>query len=263
MNSLTDIPSEYHCHRRFYQCIWGEVSCKYCSSKRINYEYCPVCKKKYSVKADTKVFSYCNLSFRQIIALIWCWQHKCSIGEIAKIAGVSYPTVNRWIKRLRASLEPVKGQLEGCEVDGSFFGKKRFGQQKLVIGAIDQRNGQIRLKIIRKRDRHNAENFIKQAITPGSMVLTDGFTGYNELASLGYEWLACNHSKGFFGPTNHIENLCSVIKRTLRYVYRDLSFNLNDLALILREFENRYNNPDLFYNVDSYLKTRDRSGLVW
>lgn len=117
MNSLADIPSEYHCHRRFYQCIWGEVSCKYCSSKRIkfrkNYEYCPVCKKKYSVKADTKVFSYCNLSFRQIIALIWCWQHKCSIGEITKIAGVSYPTVNRWIKRLRASLEPVKGQLEG------------------------------------------------------------------------------------------------------------------------------------------------------
>ena len=52
------------------------------------------------------------------------------------------------------------------------------------------------MKIIHKRDRHNAENFIKQAITPGSMVLTDGFTGYNELASLGYEWFACNHSKG-------------------------------------------------------------------
>ncbi len=124
MNSLADIPSEYHCHRRFYQCIWGEVSCKYCSSKRIkfrkNYEYCPVCKKKYSVKANTKVFSYCNLSFRQIIALIWCWQNKCSIGEITKIAGVSYPTVNRWLKRLRASLEPVKGQQEGViEIDVS------------------------------------------------------------------------------------------------------------------------------------------------
>ena len=66
-----------------------------------------------------------------------------------------------------------------------------------------------------------------------------------------------------FGPTNHIENLWSVIKRTLRYIYRDLSFNLNDLALILREFENRYNNPDLFYNVDSYLKIRDCSRLVW
>ena len=66
-----------------------------------------------------------------------------------------------------------------------------------------------------------------------------------------------------FGPTNHTENLWSVIKRTLRYIYRDLSFNLNDLALILRELENRYNNLDLFYNVDSYLKIRDCSRLVW
>ena len=54
-----------------------------------------IAKKKYSVKADTKVFSYCNLTFRQIIILIWCWQQKCSIGETIKIAGVSYPTVRK------------------------------------------------------------------------------------------------------------------------------------------------------------------------
>lgn len=100
MNSLADIPSEYHCHRKFYRCVWGEVSCKYIAvakqlKLRKNYEYCPDCKKKYSVKADTKVFSYCNLTFRQIIILIWRWQQKCSIGETIKIAGVSYPTVRK------------------------------------------------------------------------------------------------------------------------------------------------------------------------
>lgn len=61
----------------------------------------------------------------------------------------------------------------------------------------------------------------------------------------------------------HIENLWSVIKRALRYIYRDLTFNLNDLGLILREYENRYNNPDLFYSVDSYLKARACYGFVW
>ena len=268
MNSLADIPSEYHCHRKFYQCIWGEVSCKHCGCKKLkfrkNYEYCPHCKKKFSVKADTKVFSYCNLSFRQIIALIWCWQKKCSIGEIVKIVGTSYPTVSRWLKRLRASLEPSGELLSGvCEVDGSFFGKRKFGRQRLVIGAIDPANKRIRLKVIHRRDRSNAERFIQQSIKVGSVVLTDGFAGYNELPVLGYEWLACDHSIGFFGPTNHIENLWSVIKRTLRYVYKDLSFNLNDLELILREFENRYNNPELFYNVDSYLKTRACSKFVY
>lgn len=72
------------------------------------------------------------------------------------------------------------------------------------------------------------ERFVQQTIRAGSLVLTDGFSGYNELPALGYEWLACNHSAGFFGPTNHIENLWSVIKRALRYIYRDLTFNLND-----------------------------------
>jgi hypothetical protein len=120
MNSLADIPSEYHCHRKFYRCVWGEVSCKYIAvakqlKLRKNYEYCPDCKKKYSVKADTKVFSYCNLTFRQIIILIWCWQQKYSIGETIKIAGVSYPTVRKVASRaFRASLKPSEAILEGA-----------------------------------------------------------------------------------------------------------------------------------------------------
>ena len=100
-----------------------------------------------------------------------------------------------------------------------------------------------------------AERFVQNTIKTGSLVLTDGFKGYNELPLLGYKWKACDHSMGYFGPTNHIENLWSVIKRALRYIYRDLTFNLNDLKLILREWENRHNNPDLFYNEDNYLKT--------
>jgi len=38
-----------------------------------------------SAKVDPKLFKFSNLSFRQIYALIWCWQHKCSIGEIKNI----------------------------------------------------------------------------------------------------------------------------------------------------------------------------------
>ena len=64
---------------------------------------------------------------------------------------------------------------------------------------------------------------------------------------------ACDHLAVFYGPTNHVENLWSVIKRALRYIYRDLAFNLNDLELILGEWENRRNNPYLFYNEDNYL----------
>lgn len=272
MKSLTDLPNEYHCHRHFYKVIWGDCTCKLCNKSglkfRKNYEYCPHCKKKFSVKADTKVFSCCNLSYKEIFAIIWCWQKKCSIGEIKTATGLSYPTINRWLRRLRASLSPRNDQLEGiCEVDESFFGRRKFGSQKLVIGAISkvkaEKDYRIRLRVIPRRDRINAEQFIQKTIKEGSVVLTDGFTGYNEITTFGYEWFACDHSAGFFGPTNHIENLWSVIKRALRYIYRDLTFNLKDLELILREYETRYNEPDLFYNVDSYLKSRACSKFVY
>lgn len=164
MNSLADIPSEYHCHRKFYRCVWGEVSCKYIAvakqlKLRKNYEYCPDCKKKYSVKADTKVLSYCNLTFRQIIILIWCWQQKCSIGETIKIAGVSYPTVRKVASAaFRASLKPSEAILEGaCEVDGQLLWQEEVrAKQRLVIGAIDPKRQRIRLRIIHRRDRENA-----------------------------------------------------------------------------------------------------------
>lgn len=260
MKSLTELPSEYKCHRNFYKMIWGDTTCKLCDKKgllfRDNYEYCPHCKKKYSVKADTKLFKFCNLNYRQIYALVWCWQHKCSIGEIKNILGLSYPTVSKWIRKLRNAL-PCSNKIldDTCEVDGSYFGRRKFGSQRLVIGAISPNKRQIRLKVIKYRSRAEAERFIQETIKEGSTVLTDGFKGYNELPLLGYKWSACDHSVGYFGPTNHIENLWSVIKRSLRYIYRDLTFNLKDLELVLREWENRYNNPDLFYNEDNYLKS--------
>lgn len=260
MKSLTELPSEYKCHRNFYRMIWGDLTCKLCGKNdlkfRKNYEYCPHCKKKYSAKSDSKLFKFCNLNFRQIYALVWCWQHKCSVGEIRNILGISYPTVDDWLTKLRMALPTSREVLDGnTEVDGSYFGRRKFGSQRLVIGAISPKKRQIRLKIIKYRSRSEAERFVQESIKNGSTVFTDGFKGYNELPLLGYKWEACDHSVGYFGPTNHIENLWSVIKRALRYIYRDLTFNLKDLELILKEWENRYNNPELFYNEDNYLKT--------
>lgn len=259
MKSLTELPSEYKCHQNFYRMVWGDLTCRECGDKRLlfreTYEYCSHCKRKFSAKADSKLFKFSNLSFRQIYALIWCWQHKCSIGEIKNILGLSYPTVSNWLRKLRQALPASQPALEGdIEVDGSYFGWRRFGRQRLVIGAISPKTKQIRLKIIKYRNRTEAESFIQDTVKIGSIVSTDGFKGYNELPLLGYIWQNCDHSIGCFGPTNHIENLWSVIKRALRYMYRDLTFSVRDLELILREWENRHNNPELFYNEDDYLK---------
>lgn len=259
MNSLTDLPSESSCHRHFYQLLWGDLTCAECNQKglkfRKNYEYCPHCHKKMSCKAHSKFFAYSNLTFRQIFVLIWCWQHNCAIGETCKIVGLSYPAVSTWLRRFRQALPRKQQSLAGLiEVDGSYFGKRKFGRQKLVIGAINPKTQQIRLKVIPIRNSHYAESFIKTTIKQGSVVITDEFPGYNNIEDLGYLRFACNHSQGVFGPTNHIEALWSKLKRALRYAYRDLAFNAKDLDLILIEYENRHNRPELFYNEDTYIK---------
>lgn len=147
--------------------VRGDLTCRECGNKRLlfreTYEYCSHCKRKFSAKADSKLFKFSNLSFRQIYALIWCWQHKCSIGEIKNILSLSYPTVSNWLRKLkRQALPASQPALEGdIEVDGSYFGRRRFGRQRLVIGAISPKTKQIRLKIIKYRNRTEAESFIQ------------------------------------------------------------------------------------------------------
>ena len=120
---------------------WEDLTRKECGNKgllfRKIYEYCPHCKKKYSVKADTKLFKFCNLSFRQIYVLIWYWQHKCSIDEIRNILGLSYPIASKWLRKLRKLrkilLISQTVLADICEVDGGFFGRHNFRSQRSVI----------------------------------------------------------------------------------------------------------------------------------
>ena len=266
MNSITNLPNEYHCHRNFYKAIWGDCTCSRCGSKnlkfRTNYEYCPDCKHKTSVKAET-IFRSSNLTYKQIYILIWCWQQKIGIGDIVKLTGISYPIVERWLVRLRAALAPSDVVLEDIvEIDGSFFGRLKYGKQKLVAGAINPGSKQLILKIVYAKDTEAVEDFVKAYIKKGSLIRTDGLGSYNQESLAGYDYERCGHDNFYFDPTNHIGNVWSIMKRALRRIYRDLTFSLAQLNLILREWENRYNNPELFYNVDSYLKLRGCSGLV-
>lgn len=137
------------------------------------------------------------------------------------------------------------------EIDGSFFGRLKYGNQKLVAGAINLESRQIVLKVVTARDSEAVEDFVNAYVKKGSLIRTDALASYNPMSLSGYDHERCDHAAGFYGITNHIENLWSVMKRTLRHIYRDLTFSSRQFNLILREWENRYNKPELFYNVDS------------
>lgn len=254
ITSISNIPSNYHCHRKLYKLVWGDHNCPECGKSGIlfrnSYEWCPHCRKKFSVKGET-FFRHSKLSYKILYTLVWCWQQKWTISEVKKATDLSYYTIRKWYKKFRLQLPKDDTKLYGeVEVDESFFGKLRFGRQRLVIGAIERHSRQIKLKIITDRTRATCESFIERSIAPGSLIATDGLDSYNEVHLLGYEREDCNHSLGIF---NHIENLWSVIKRQIQRIHNTLSVSYEDLSAILGEYELRHNRPELFYNVDNYL----------
>ena len=262
MKSIADIPTNYNCHRKLHKIVWGDCKCPSCGEDSLkfadSYEWCKLCRKKFRVKSET-IFKNSKLSFQNIWVLIWCWQNNQSIGTAKFLTGLSYLSVRNWYRKLRNALPDHSGDvLEGIvELDESFFGKQKYGKQCCVIGAIERDKTlgkrRVKLEIIADRYRDTIEKFVLDNVKIGSTTFSDSHGSYTELYLYGYKHSACNHNRGYFGPTNLIENLWGVIKRQVRRVYGYLSFSLEDLNGILKEWENRQNNPELFYNVDNYL----------
>jgi transposase-like protein len=137
------------------------------------------------------------------------------------------------------------------EVDEAYFGKKRYGHQVIVIGAIERDTKRLRLRIIPDTEQKTLESFVEDVIAPNSLVVTDCHGGYNDLELLGYAHETWNHSKGHYAGTNHIEQTWSAMKRYMRKLYGNIP--TKDLQLILNEWEARHNQPELFTTPEGFL----------
>lgn len=263
MNSLASLPRERQCHIQLFKLVHGSSRCPDCDGRllfRRSYAWCGHCRKKHSVRASTW-FRGSNLPLQKLWLLIWCWQKQKAAGTTVDITGVTYPTVRRWFRRFRALVPTSTLQLSGIvEVDESFFGKQKYGQQTIVIGAIERDTRRVRLQIVPDRAQDTLELFLTHTVARTAHLTTDAHSGYHDLEFYGYSHERCNHSNGHFGPTNMIENFWGVLKRSLRRLYGKLT--LADLRNILREWEQRQNQPEMFYNVTNYLRVTVCSGFV-
>jgi len=261
MPSLTDIPSEAQCRKLIRSTL------KTCGHKILwpcnqDYGWCRICRKKIRPKAQT-LFYGSKLSYRQLFGLVWCWQHRLSPGSVMAALGLSYTAIERWYERFRKALTASysngsNGKLYGVvEVDEAYFGKKRYGGQTIVIGAIEREPTphtgirRLKLKIIPDTEQDSLEKFIEDNIERGSLVVTDCHMGYNDIEWLGYGHELWNHSKGHFSGTNHIEQNWSAMKRYMMKLYG--SIPTRNLSLILKEWDARHNNPELFLSPESFL----------
>ena len=123
-----------------------------------------------------------------------------------------YETAFQLLHKLRVGMvRPDQDRIGGewsVEVDETLVGGKTRGEGRgvhhktYVVGAVEARQklhkggrrnvyaGRLRLLVSDDRSAKSLETFVTDNILPGSQVSTDGWSGYNNLAELGYNHAA-------------------------------------------------------------------------
>ena len=110
----------------------------------------------------------------------------------------SYETAWTWLHKLRrAMVRPGRDRLTGqVEVDETYLGAEEAGirgrgaiTKALIVVAAEhagRRIGRIRLRHIPDASADSLQGFIDDVVEPGSLVHTDGWSGYNRVTAQGY-----------------------------------------------------------------------------
>lgn len=255
MNSIRIFSNERECRLLVEKVVFGErLACAKCESplaRGPGYYWCKVCRRKMRLKANTW-FRGSKLPYRKIVLLLRAWQGNVHPGALKALTGLSYPTIERWYSRFRQHVPRDGGVLNGVvEVDEAFFGRQKYKNQKILMGAVERKSGKLRLGEIPDRDQGTLEYFLWHKVSPESKLHTDAWTGYWDLMWYGYGHELHNHSRGHFKDTNRIENVWSVAKRQIRRMYGQI--RTSKLCEFAQEWEGRRNFPDLFKSPQAFL----------
>lgn len=111
----------------------------------------------------------------------------------------SYRTAWTWLHKLRcAMVRPGRDRLSGIvEVDETYIGGKKPGKRgrgsegkSLVVVAVEDKDehlGRIRLAHVADASAKSLIPAVQESVETGSLIRTDGWRGYAQLSSKGYE----------------------------------------------------------------------------
>ena len=201
--------TEDKCANYLMRLRWPQgFSCPGCGSQTSwltarNLLHCKQCHRQTSVTAGT-VFEGTRKPLRVWFQAIWyLTNQKLGVSALGlkRVLGLgSYQTAWTWLHKMRlAMVRPGRDMLSGhVEVDETYIGGAEEGvrgrktvTKSIVIIAIEVHSpkgfGRIRLRQIPDVTGPTLIGFIKDVVSAGAIVSTDGWSGYNGLSALGYQ----------------------------------------------------------------------------
>jgi len=107
--------------------------------------------------------------------------------------------------------------------DESFIGKRKTGNQAIVMGAVDKDFTDLRLEVIPDREQGSIEGFLDSHIERGSLIISDAHVSYMGLEQVGYAHKVENHSAGHFKETVPIERVWGLFDTQIKRSYQHIT----------------------------------------
>lgn len=201
-------PDDASCMRYLESLRWGEgFVCPRCGRRGTPWRssrgllLCPSCRRQASVLAGT-IFHRTRTPLRTWFLAAWeitSQKYGANGLGLQRILGLkSYQTAWAWLHKFRrAMVRPGRDRLKGIiEADESYVGGEEAGvhgretvKKAIVVIAVevnDDKLGRVRLRAVPDVSGASLTGFLSEVVVPGSVIHTDGWSGYATLKSMGY-----------------------------------------------------------------------------
>lgn len=234
---------------------------------------CRECQRRTSVVSGT-IFHRTRSPVRTWFLAAWeitSQKYGANALGLQRVLGLkSYQTAWAWLHKFRrAMVRPGRDRLDGIiEVDEAYVGgveegvRGRYTETKAIVAIAveivdEKRLGRVRMRPVPDVSAASLGPFVGAVAEPGATVLTDGWSGYTDLAALGYDHVVINQSASpdpahVLLPGPH--RVASLVKRWLLGTYQGGVANAQ-LPYYLDEFTFRFNRRNsrarglLFYRL--------------